>query len=122
MVRFARRGDLESMKEMGSAMPEAYHKPDPNGWTVLHEAVREGHVDIVQFLITEQNVDKDLITDTGVTPLNIARQFAGKDHAVTKYLEELGAVDVHPYRKTAPSSKPTAAQNLELKQALLDEL
>lgn len=120
VVKMVREGNLEGLKEISLYMEEALHAPDDLGWTVLHEATRRGHLDIVQFLINEHSVDKDLITETGVSPLNIARQFLGNEHPLSKYLELVGAIDAHPYRK--PSSSTSANPSSGAKAGDGDEL
>jgi ankyrin repeat protein len=67
---------------------------DGLGWEPIHEAVRSGHLKAVELFI-EHNIDINKITYTGVSPLNIAREFLGKDHAVTKKLVENGAIDIN---------------------------
>ena len=117
-MNYARQGNLEGLKRMGRYMPEVFHNKDPNGWTVLHESVRAGHLDMVQFLIDEQAIDKDLITTTGVSPLSIARESLG-DHPVTKFLESIDAEEIHPHkkrrtttsdRKNQPASMPSSVK------------
>jgi hypothetical protein len=46
-------------------------------------------------LFLEHNIDINKKTYTGVSPLNIAREFLGEDHAVTKKLVENGAIDIN---------------------------
>eukprot|EP00529_Nitzschia_sp_RCC80_P005363 CAMPEP_0113520682 /NCGR_PEP_ID=MMETSP0014_2-20120614/44232_1 /TAXON_ID=2857 /ORGANISM="Nitzschia sp." /LENGTH=988 /DNA_ID=CAMNT_0000418581 /DNA_START=335 /DNA_END=3301 /DNA_ORIENTATION=+ /assembly_acc=CAM_ASM_000159 len=126
-VKFARQGNLDGLKKMGRYMPEVFHNKDPNGWTVLHESARAGHLDLVQFLIEEQAIDKDLVTKTGVSPLSIARQFQGRDHLVTRFLESIDAEDIHPHKKrrttTSDRKNPPASMPSSVKKRLYgDEL
>jgi ankyrin repeat protein len=67
---------------------------DELGWEPIHEAVRSGHLKAVEFFL-ERNIDINKKTYTGVSPLNIARELLGKDHAVTKKLVENGAIDIN---------------------------
>ena len=126
-VKFAREGNLVGLQKMGRYMPEVYHNMDPNGWTVLHESVRAGHLDMVQFLIGEQAIDKNLITKTGVSPLSIAKEFKGLDHPVTKFLESIGAEEIHPHKKRRtttidPKKPPTSMPSSVKKRLYGDEL
>lgn len=77
--------------------PEAIHEADANGWTVLHESARSGRLEIVKLLL-EHGADKNLITKTGVTPLNIAREYLREDHELIEYLENMGAKNISPAR------------------------
>jgi ankyrin repeat protein len=66
---------------------------DDLGWTVLHVAVRSGHLDTVKLLIEEFGVDKDLVANDGSSPLRIARHFLTDMHQTSKYLHGIGAHD-----------------------------
>jgi prolyl 4-hydroxylase len=68
---------------------------DGNGWAPLHEAVRSGHVDVVQFLI-DNGANYNEITVQDLSPLYIARNHFGEDHPMTKFLVNLGAIHVGP--------------------------
>jgi ankyrin repeat protein len=111
-VKFARVGNLEGLKEMSRYMPDVIHKADANGWTVLHESCRAGHLDIVQFLIVEKSIDVDLLTKTGVSPLNIVMEFQGPKHAVTLWLESQGATEIHPHKKKRPIARPKTPSSM----------
>lgn len=88
------RGDIKALHRIGAADPQALHQPDENGWHPLHEAVRAGQVDAVQVLLLN-GAQINHPTQTGVSPLNIALQYLGADHQMTKFLQGLGAVDFH---------------------------
>ena len=45
---------------------------DPSGLTLLHLACQHGHLDIVQYLINDQNFNPETTTPNGRTPLHIA--------------------------------------------------
>lgn len=66
---------------------------DDLGWSAIHEATRSGKVPAVQ-LILENGIDINKKTLTGVSPLNIAMEYLGRDHEMTKFLLEKGAVDI----------------------------
>jgi len=72
---------------------------DRNDWQPLHEAVRGGHIDVVNYLFSlECGVDKNARTmgNRGPSPLWMAEQIHGLEHPVTLRLQELGAVKVGP--------------------------
>jgi ankyrin repeat protein len=91
----AMKGDIQNIKRAAKADPKSLHQPDANGWHPLHEAVRVGEVELVQVLVL-YGADINHETYTGVSPLNIALEFLGANHAMTKWLQDNGAVNVHP--------------------------
>lgn len=97
----AQKGDVEALRRIAKTNPTSFTSPDDNGWTPFHEAVRVGNKEAVEIILNSE-VGKSLqnrLTYTGVTPLNIAREFLGNDNEVTKFLVELGAIDKHPHRR-----------------------
>jgi len=87
------QGNTHRFKSITRLNPQFVHDADRNGWTVLHEAVRGGRLEMVK-LILEQGADKDLLTIYGTSPLNIAKLLLRKDHEVIGYLESIGAKDI----------------------------
>lgn len=87
------QGNTHRFKSITSLNPELVHYVDKNGWTVLHEAVRSGKLEMVK-LILEQGADKDLLTIYGTSPLNIAKQLLSENHEVIGYLESIDAKDI----------------------------
>jgi len=73
------------------------HEADDNGWTVLHEAARSGKLEMVK-LILKRGADKNLLTSTGVTPLNIARQYLQAGDELIEYLESIGVKNISSTR------------------------
>jgi ankyrin repeat protein len=106
----AKKGDVEALKRISESDPKSFSSPDDNGWTPFHEAVRVGNTEAVEIILNSssesgsKNNLKDRLTYTGVTPLNIAREFLGNAHEVTKLLVELGAVDKHPHHHKATTT------------------
>ena len=106
---------------------EALHEADALGWTgrfvgqvvfnllnqscfansftllllAFHEAARSGKVEVVKLLIESAGIDKNLMTNTGVSPLNIARQYRGNNDKdeVIQYLVSIGAQDISPSKR-----------------------
>jgi ankyrin repeat protein len=89
----AQTGDANILTKIAVANQKSLHVPDKLGWHPLHEAVRGGSVECVQVLLIN-GADKNQKTYTGVSPLNIAREYLGEDHNMTKFLVELGAKDI----------------------------
>ena len=63
---------------------EIFHRKDNQAFTPLHYAASGKHLDIVRYLIAEQQVDPLCCTDTGSTPLHLAS--VGGDINVVRYL------------------------------------
>jgi hypothetical protein len=91
----ASRGDVRVLQRLARTNPSALYEVDGGGWTPLHEAVRSGHVDVVQFLI-DNGANYNEITVQDWSPLYIARHYLGEDHPMTKLLANLGATHVGP--------------------------
>jgi len=92
------QGNVMEVEARASDNPEYLHEADVNGWTVLHEAVRVGKLEMVKLLLAH-GADKDLLTKTGVSPLNIAREYLQPtEHELIQFLESIGAKDVSPSR------------------------
>jgi len=68
---------------------------DRNGWTPIHEAVRSGHLHVLEYLVG-QGADYDKRTNQGYGPsaLFIARDVHGDEHPVVEFLEELDAIEI----------------------------
>lgn len=120
-------GDIFGLQKVIQEKPEALHEADALGWTgrfvgqvvfnllnqicfanfsmllllAFHEAARSGKVEVVKLLIESAGVDKNLMTKTGVSPLNIARQYRGtndKDEVI-QYLVSIDAQDISPSKR-----------------------
>jgi hypothetical protein len=90
-------GDIEALKELAVENKRALHAKDKNGWQPIHEAVRGGHVEAVELLV-KHGADINAVTNEGkgVSPYNIALRSLSAEHPISKYLVELGAVNVGP--------------------------
>ena len=93
LVNVAARGDSEKFEAILLKNPKSLHYADGNGWTALHAAVHAGRTEIVKRIL-HLGVDKNLLTLTGVTPLNIAQHSLPGNHELIKYLENIGAEGV----------------------------
>lgn len=88
-------GNLRDVKRIINSDRSHINEKDMNGWQPIHEAVRTGHEEIVQYLV-ENGADIEQRTTVGGTPLWYARKFLIPGHSVIKYLEAIGAPDEGP--------------------------
>lgn len=89
------RGDVDLLRELGKENPDLLMKPDMNGWHPLHEAVRNGNIEIVRILLDHgANVNQE--TKYQENPLRISISEHGLSHEMTEFLLEMGAVDAGP--------------------------
>ena len=89
-------GDVDRLKHLAKTDKKALLHRDANGWEPLHEAVRGGHLDAVEFLIKQAGADINSRTGrskNGSSPLNLALAYLTDSDAVTRYLVSNGAVD-----------------------------
>ena len=95
-IALVQRGDLRTLQYLGKLNPSELHKDDGSAamWRPIHEAARQGHLDILKFLIEEQNADVNQLcnADGGMTPLQLAQQYAGRTHPASLYLASVGGV------------------------------
>ena len=88
------KGDLDLVEKLlGNHNTDLLHAKDENGWQALHEAVREGHYEVVKYLV-DMGADVGAATSNGGTPLWWAKRLLEANHPVITYLEEIGAPDV----------------------------
>lgn len=104
-------GDLKNailLSEIGNLEKILEHNPalvryrDENGWEAIHEAVREGNVDVVRILLDEggANVDAQVgRTGQGGSTLWLAKVMHDASHPLVVYLVERGALDIGPKRR-----------------------
>ena len=86
-------GDVENVKALVERDSNLVNKKDKNHWQPLHEAVRAGNHEVVKYLV-ENGADLDTMTKFGGTPLWWARRSLPDDHAVIRYLEDIGAPEM----------------------------
>jgi len=87
----AERGDLNTLEYLATMDPSQLHKANGDGFSPLFFACREGHLDVVRYLIEEGGVNVNAVAVGGATPLRIADNKLGKGHAVSEYLRSKGA-------------------------------
>ena len=91
--RLVREGDLNDLMAAVDANEETVNARDVNGWTPLHEAIRFGELDKVQFLLDRgSNVNARVgPTATGTSPLYMAIEEYGNIPEIVELLKERGA-------------------------------
>jgi len=93
-------GELDYLLEIAEDDESDLHASDINGWTPLHEAVRGGHIDIVEFLAergTDINARTGRIDDVkGGSALWHAIDCHGRKHPIVMRLIEMGAFELGP--------------------------
>ena len=94
----AQNGALKTLQEIAGVNKNDLHLKDENGWQPLHEAVRSGHVDIVDFLVKNGgDVNKSTNQDgTGGSPLWWAIKPHDAGHEMIRFLRILGALNIGP--------------------------
>ena len=65
---------------------------DENGWQAIHEAVRAGDLEMVQYLV-QLGADVGAKVDNGGSALWIAKHFLDYDDPIVNYLIDIGAPD-----------------------------
>ena len=68
---------------------------DEQGWTPLHEAARNGHIETISYLL-EIGADINALTHPGATATYIAEYNQGADSLVVRYLESRGGIRREP--------------------------
>ena len=89
-------GDVDRLKDLARMDKKSLLHRDDNGWEPLHEAVRGGHLDAVEFLIKQAGADINSRTGQkrdGSSPLNLALRYLTEGDAVTRFLLSNGAVE-----------------------------
>lgn len=102
--KYANMGDIERLKEILDQNERLVNKRDVNGWTPLHEAVREGNLDAITFLLER---GADINARIGPRGEGGTALFLAKDHhrddeddeeesEVELFLKKHGAIMVEP--------------------------
>ncbi|KAI0701198.1 ankyrin repeat-containing domain protein [Cytidiella melzeri] len=78
-------GDLQRVQELVQSGLSA-NIPDPNTYTPMHAAASYGHVNVLEYLITQGGGDVNITDEDGDTPL-----YAVEEVATARWLVEHGA-------------------------------
>jgi ankyrin repeat protein len=90
----AGRGEIDTVRHLLARDQNLIDYVDDNHWQPLHEAVRGGSLETVQFLV-DHGADIGWKVTGGRTALAIARESLPDEHEIIKYLEEIGAPDIN---------------------------
>jgi len=86
------------------------HAKDVNGWTLLHEAARAGHLPVCQYLL-DMGSDINAVTNVGASVLYTAVRHHGNDSPIALYLQSRGAILKEPRPHALPAE--VAAMSIE---------
>jgi len=84
--RAASIGDMDILEDILEEDESLLLTTDKNGWSPLHEGVRAGHLDIIDFLL-EHGADVDEETEGGENAFDLALSYHGPDSEVLQILE-----------------------------------
>ena len=88
--RQATRGDLAGLQEaVAAGFSNILRVPDANGWTPLHEAIRAGNTEVIEYLVRDVGLDMTVVTNQGRNALSLAQDYHGREGAVTLLIESL---------------------------------
>jgi len=96
------KGDFRTLEYLAKVNSAALHMEDENGWRPIHEACRQGYLDMVK-LLTENGADIHEKTGVrnGMDALEIARDNLEPDHPVVLFLERHVATEKVEHKDTA---------------------
>ena len=88
--RQAREGDFAGLQEaVAAGFSNILRVPDANGWTPLHEAIRAGNTEVIEYLVRDVGLDLTAETNQGRNALSLAQDYHGREGAVTLLIESL---------------------------------
>jgi ankyrin repeat protein len=96
-VQLTQRGDLKALRYLSEINPARLTETDGTSaqWQAIHEAARNGQLDIVKFLVEESGVDVNEPCDVTnlKTPLAVAMSHLEQGHPMIEYLIEMGGLE-----------------------------
>jgi ankyrin repeat protein len=108
-------GNLDKLKECIRKGVDKEAK-DKYGWTALHHASFDGHLEIVKYLIEKCHVDKKVKGNNGWTALHYASEQGHLE--IVKYLVEVCHVDTQVDGNNGESARDIAIANNKIEVAL----
>eukprot|EP00980_Cylindrotheca_fusiformis_P003600 scaffold808_cov106-Cylindrotheca_fusiformis.AAC.1 len=96
--KVAQEGNLAALRNLLHNYPALLTDRDNNGWTLMHEAARGGHVSMAEYLIS-LGADMNAQALDGYTPLFEAQKYHGTSSPIVTYLRSLGAVYETPKQR-----------------------
>ncbi len=107
LLKALRENNLARFKAILKDRPSLAQQKDNNGWTILHEIVRTGKVDMAEVVVEGYDADVNLRTNSngnpgeGGSPLYYAwTSFKSDTHPMVTYLIGAGAVLIEPVKAT----------------------
>eukprot|EP00980_Cylindrotheca_fusiformis_P002717 scaffold628_cov91-Cylindrotheca_fusiformis.AAC.3 len=96
--KVAQEGNLAALQTLLQNYPDLLTDRDNNGWTLLHEAAKGGHVSIAEYLISI-GADMNAQALDGYTPLYEAQRYHGPASSIAMYFRNLGAIYEFPKQR-----------------------
>lgn len=90
----ARQNNLELLKlilSQNNTDPEFINSRDPLGYTALHQCCKYGSLECLDFLLDQETIDLDALTNTQDTPLHLAVQCPHEAKDMVEFLIDAGA-------------------------------
>lgn len=111
--KLAERGDLYTLKYLLTVDPSQLHRYNVKGWQPLFFACKQGHLEVVKFLV-EKGAKVNAISTIRPyrNPLMIADEYLGKDSSVSQYLRQQGArAEIKRMAQNAAAAYATSARS-----------
>jgi ankyrin repeat protein len=109
--------DLNKIKSIVSKNPDKINELDEYGSSYLHLSVREGNIEIVEFLIS-QGADVNIKDSLGVTPLQVAAR-AGRLEIVEYLLSKGAKVSVKDHTGNTPLHDAVINEHIQIVKILV---
>ena len=115
----AEQGNLDVVKELLQENPRLVTAADDGGYSLLHKAAYNGHLDIVEYLIS-QGVNIDAASASGSTPLHGAA-FYGHIETVRLLLDRGAGLDVANAGGYTPLLSASAGDHSDIVRLLVEK-